>query len=154
MTRSDSRPFAWGVAFALWAAMHCCGRPVEAQADDALVLARVVLHESGFSVADVPGIYAALRRGADRRGISFAGMARAYSPRAHAGMTSRPWATELDASCDRPGGYPLPWTQVRRGQCEAFIAAAREAVSAAPTCAVDDWGDARESERVSLGVGS
>lgn len=147
--RGDSlRPaIAWGLGLGLWLAAMCCGR-VHAQADDALVLARVVAHEAGIDgAADVPGIYAVLRSGADRRGFTFQAMARAYSPRAHAGSTARPWAMELGADCERPRGYPLPWTPARRAQCVALIDASRAAVAAPPTCDADDWGDARDHAR-------
>jgi hypothetical protein len=137
MTR---RPLAGLALLCLCMAFRACvTTPVEAQADDALVLARVVWHEAGFSAPDVPGVYSVLYRGAARRGISFAAMARAYSPRAHAGTTSRTWAMALTADCSRPRGYPLPWTAARHDACVALIEAARVAVSAGPVCECDQW---------------
>lgn len=95
-------------------------------------------------------IYAVLRRGADRRGVSLATMARLYSPRAHSGVTSRAYAMALTADCSRPEGYPLPWTQARREQCEALVEVARVAVAHPPTCAADDWGSRSDYARARL----
>lgn len=150
MTREAA---AWALGLGLWLAGMCCGRAhAHAQtADDALTLARVVFHEAGLDgAADVPGIYAVITHGAERRGVSFAAMARAYSPRAHAGTTARAYAMTLAADCSRPRGYPLPWTEARRAQCVALLDAARAAIAAPPACHADDWGDRRDHERARL----
>lgn len=133
----------------VFVALRACGvpAPVEAQDDEAMVVARVSFHESPAPIADAPGIYSVLRRGSERHGISLAAYARAYSPRLFAGTSARPWARMLAASCDRPSGYPLPWTEARRSACERLVAAARALVAGPPTVDATTWGSVADFRR-------
>lgn len=87
----------------------------QAHTSDALVLARVCVHEAGWEDAgDCEAIHAVLAGGAARHGLNFRAYAFAYSGRALRGLTSRPWAAQLDESGGAPSAWPRVST-VRRG---------------------------------------
>lgn len=120
--------------------------PVSAnQEADALVLARVCVHEAGWtSIADCAAIHEVLRNGAERTHMSFASYAHAYSGRALAGRTTRPWVIELHASGAAPHGITSGQWHARRADWLALLEHARSIVAGdeASGCAepVHDWG--------------
>lgn len=77
---------------------------------DYLILAQVALHEAGweaYETGDMVSIWAVLRNGAAREGISFARYAHAYSGRALRGETTRgAWIAQLRPEGDAPGNWP------------------------------------------------
>lgn len=132
--------------------------PVDAQSDDALWLARICVHESGWdSLDDCAGIHAVLTRTAERRGVSYLTALRSYSPRFYAGTSARPWARLLADSDAPPAGLGASWRHPRgdgllsrRDAFAVVLEHCRRIMAEPPTCAADDWGTARDHERARL----
>lgn len=79
-------------------------------ASDAVILARVCFHESGWtSTDDCAGIKEVLVNGSERHGLSFRSYALAYSGRALRGETSRSWVAQLGPRGRRPSRWPVTW---------------------------------------------
>lgn len=97
--------------------------PVLSRADDAVILARVAVAESGWSSPrDRAAIWHVIQRRAELVGWSLGGMAKAYSSPLKRGH----WATGADASGRRPMGFPvaLSWA-AHRDRWRAILEEAR-----------------------------
>jgi hypothetical protein len=116
------------------------------------------VHEAGWdSPDDCTGIYAVLRRTAERRGLSFLAALRSYSPRFFAGTSVRPWARLLTDSEAPPRGLASSWRRPRvegalsrRDAFAAILAHCRRIFGRPTMCPADDWGTARDHERARL----
>lgn len=128
----------------------------EAQSSDsdALLLARVCVHEAGFdSTEDCSAIAVVLRRLAERQNAPFARAAFAYSGRALRGLTRRSYVAQLDATGARPRGWSrgLDWEGDYRARwlellayCERVLRGEERSDCAEPP---DDWGGRMDRER-------
>lgn len=126
---------------------------------DALILARVCVHEAGFdSTEDCSAIADVLRRLADRLDTTFWRAALAYSGRVLRGDTRRAWASVLDETGTRPRGWgALDWDGDYRGRWLELLAYCERVMRGeeASDCdePPDDWGgsvDRARAERLGL----
>jgi hypothetical protein len=155
----------------LLAALVAASAGAQRRASDLEVLARITVHEAGWEDrGDMEAIFAVLRSGAEREGLTWRAFAAAYSPRLHAGTVSRRWAAELVESCTAPPSWPTtvvvrrdgsvaphaPWSAFR-ARCLAVMERARAVLAGERTdgCEVTphDWGgdcDMVRADRIGL----
>lgn len=121
--------------------------------DDALVLARLAIHEATWrGEAEVGPIHETIAGIAERRGTSWRRAACAHSPRLTAGTVRRRWVTELDAEGTRPTHWPRGASWERwRPVWLAVLLRARMAVAGAlaPQCerTPETWGSNEDIRR-------
>lgn len=140
---------------------------VHVPSDDALWLARICVHEAGWSSPDdCRAIWRVFERGARRHRTTPIGFARMYSRTVFDGTRQDPrgWITRLDASGDEPAGYPRfaehtvngrrlrhrhpPWSNYRDAWLEVLALSERVVQGRARArCSPDDWGGAMDAER-------
>ncbi len=133
-------------AFLLLTAARC-GSTAHAQADDALELAMISVHEGGWSATAEPAaIYAvAVTQGA-RTGMTWQRWLRVHSRRFATRRVARQWIYRLD----REGSDPhagIAWAR-HRDRWLAMVAAADAAIAAPPVCEARTWGDDADRDRV------
>jgi hypothetical protein len=118
-----------------------------AQPDDALDLARLAVHESGWEhPAEAAAIYAVAVNGAERTGMTWPRWLRVHSRRFAARQVTRSWVYRLD----RRGSDPhagISWA-AHRDRWLAILAAADAAIAAPPVCVARTWGSAADAARV------
>lgn len=116
--------------------------------DDALLLARVCIHEAGWEdTGDCEAIHAVILGVSERRGISYRRAAFAYAGGALDRHGAKAWAAELTPACREPASWPDPphngWPAYV-DRCRAAFARAREVYEGTRShaCPADphDWG--------------
>ena len=140
---------------------------VHSPSDDALWLARICVHEAGWSSPDdCRAIWRVFERGAHRHRTTPIGFARMYSRSIFDGARSDPrgWITRLDASGNEPEGYPQvvehgatrrrlrhrhpPWSNYRADWLGVLAESERIVRGEVHArCRPDDWGGAMDAER-------
>lgn len=140
---------------------------VHVPSDDALWLARICVHEAGWSSPDdCRAIWRVFERGARRHRTTPIGFARMYSRTIFDGTRQDPrgWITRLDARGDEPAGYPRfaehtvdgrrlrhrhpPWSNYRDAWLEVLSLSERVVQGRARArCSPDDWGGAMDAAR-------
>lgn len=138
-----------------------------APSEDALWLARICVHEAGWSSPeDCRAIWRVFERGARRHRTTPIGFARMYSRTVFDGTRRDPrgWITRLDASGNEPEGYPQfvergdarrrlrhrhpPWSNYRADWLRVLAESERIVRGEVHArCRPDDWGGAMDAER-------
>jgi hypothetical protein len=122
--RDDLAVIPWALAGALLLLSHACEVDAQPREDEALLLARIVVSEagwSGFETGDAHAIAYTLLGTAAERGVSLRAAARAHSPRATGTReTTDPrlsWVAGLRADLREPSAWPMgshaPWSAYR-----------------------------------------
>lgn len=140
MTRLD-------VAIAVALSLATCEGRAQSSDDDALTIARLVVHEAGLDgIGDAPGIVAVLRNSGARVSMTPAAFARVYAPRFSRGAASRAWVYRLDAEGSDPhAGIRWP---LYRERWLAILDAVRVALAAPESaCPASDWGSRSDMAR-------
>lgn len=125
-----------------------CGSSAHAQQhDDALDLARLCVHESGWNhPAEAAAIYAVAVDGSSRTGMTWPRWLRVHSRRFATHRVARSWVYALDRSGRDPHAG-IAWTE-HRERWLTILAAADAAIGAPPVCVARTWGSADDARRV------
>ena len=135
------------IAIACALSLATCEGRAQPREDEAVAIARLVVHEAGLDgIGDAPAIVAVLRNSGARVSMRPAAFARIYAPRFSRGASSRAWVYRLDAEGSDPhAGIRWP---LYRERWLAILDVVRAALAAdGVACEASDWGSRADMAR-------